>query len=83
MPIMCPLGDLLGLTRQTTVQAFLLGDAFSSVFYPTCGWLLGGISMAGIDWMKWVKWFWKMFAVLLIVGVIFLEIAVMINYGPF
>lgn len=83
MPIMCPLGDLLGMTRQTTVLAFLLGDAFSSVFFPTCGWLLGGISMAGTDWVKWVKWFWKMFVVLIIAGIIFLEIAVMIDYGPF
>lgn len=83
MPIMAPLGDLLGLTRQTTVLAFILGDSLSSVIFPTTGWLLGGISMAGTDWIKWVKWFWKMFVVLFIVAVVFLEIAVIINLGPF
>ena len=83
MPIMCPLGDLLGLTRQTTVLAFILGDSLSSVFFPTCGWLLGGISMAGTNWISWVKWFWKMFVVLIIAAIVFLEIAVMIDLGPF
>jgi len=83
MPIMCPLGDLLGMTRQTTVLAYILGDSMSSVFFPTCGWLLGGIDMAGTDWVSWVKWFWKLFLVLVVASVVFLEIAVAIKLGPF
>ena len=39
--------------------------------------------MAGTNWISWVKWFWKMFVVLIIAAIVFLEIAVMIDLGPF
>ena len=41
MPIMAPLSDLLGVSRQTAVVAFQLGDAFTNLIVPTSGCLIG------------------------------------------
>src|SRR5699024_1688694 len=56
MPIMTPLSDLTGVSRQTAVFAFQLGDAISNVFIPTSGIVMGSLAIAGISWMKWIRW---------------------------
>ena len=40
MPIMAPLSDLLGVTRQVAVLAFQLGDGFTNLIVPTSGLLM-------------------------------------------
>lgn len=56
MPIMVPMGDLAGLTRQVTVQAFQFGDGFSNCIFPTAGTLMGSLAIAKVDWTKYAKW---------------------------
>ena len=46
MPIMAPLADLLGVSRQTSVLAFQLGDAFTNLIVPTSGCLIGSLAIA-------------------------------------
>ena len=48
MPIMAPLADLLGVSRQTSVLAFQLGDAFTNLIVPTSGCLIGSLAIAKI-----------------------------------
>ena len=43
MPIMAPLADIVGVSRQVSVLAFQLGDAFSNFIVPTSGCLLGAL----------------------------------------
>ena len=83
MPFMAPLGDLLGLTRQTTVLAFHLGDAFTNVVTPTSGAFMAALAMCKIPWGKWVKWIAPLWGIWCIISFVFLVIAVNINYGPF
>ena len=40
MPLMAPLSDILGITRQTAVFAFTCGDGFSNSVIPTSGILM-------------------------------------------
>lgn len=61
MPIMAPLADLMGVTRQTAVLAFQLGDGISNMIFPTSGVLLAGLAVAGISFTKWVKWVFPIF----------------------
>ena len=75
MPIMAPLADLLGVTRQTSVLAFQLGDAFTNLIVPTSGCLMGSLAIARIDWSKWVKFMWKFLGVLIICAVATIIIA--------
>lgn len=83
MPIMVPLADLLGITRQTAVLAFQFGDGFSNDIIPTASTLMATLSIANIPYEKWVKYFWKLFMIWVIVGSIFIAIATQISYGPF
>lgn len=83
MPLMAPLADLIGVTRQTSVLAFQLGDAFTNVMAPTGGELLAACAMAKIPWGKWAKWLVPLFVLWWIVAFIALIVAVHIGYGPF
>lgn len=83
MPIMAPLSDLVGLTRQTAVLAYQIGDGFSNILWPTSGYFMGALAVAGIPWNKWVKWIIPLFGLWYIVNIIFMVIAVAIKFGPF
>ena len=56
MPIMGPLADLSGLTRQTAVLAYQLGDGFTNMIIPTSGVTIGTLTMAKIPFERWFKW---------------------------
>lgn len=57
MPLMVPVADLSGITRQVAVQAFQFGDGFSNCLFPTAGTLMGSLGIAGIAWNRYAKWF--------------------------
>lgn len=83
MPIMVPLADIIGITRQTSVLAFQFGDGFSNAIIPTASTLMATLSIAKIPYEKWVKYFWKLFLIWCVIGSIFMIIASSISYGPF
>lgn len=83
MPIIAPLADLVGLTRQTAVFAFDLGDGFSNMVFPTNALLLIGLSFTVVSYPKWIRWTWKMQAGIAALSMVFLMIAVAIGFGPF
>ncbi len=59
MPLMAPLADLSGVTRQTAVLAFQFGDGFSNLILPTSAATMGCLAAAKIDFALWVKFIWK------------------------
>lgn len=83
MPIMLPVADLIGMTKQTAVLAFNFGDGLSNYVLPTSSALMGFIAMVGISYDKWMKFMWKLFIIWLFVGSILIIIANSIHYGPF
>lgn len=83
MPVLAPLSDMVGVTRQTAVLAFQLGDGLSNVLTPTSGYFMAGLGLARIPWDRWVKWFWPLLLVQYLIGVIFVVFAQMTQYGPF
>jgi uncharacterized ion transporter superfamily protein YfcC len=56
MPIMAPLADVIGITRQTAVLAFVFGEGWINPILPTSGVTMGVLGLAGIPWEKWAKW---------------------------
>jgi len=80
MPIMAPLSDLLGITRQTAIFAFTCGDGFSNMVIPTSGILMAVLSLAKVPYTKWLKFILPLFTILFFLSVIFLIIAVIIQY---
>lgn len=55
MPILAPLADLSHLSRQAAVQAYVFGDGFSNMVYPTNAVLLISLGIAGISWPTWFR----------------------------
>lgn len=80
MPLMAPLADVLGLSRQTAVFAFTCGDGFSNTIIPTSAILMAMLSLAGIPYNKWIKFMWPLFLRLILLSAIFIAIAVYIGY---
>ena len=83
MPLLTPLADLVGITRQTAILAFDFGDGFSSMLYPTNALLLIALSFSVVSYTKWVRWTWKFQIAALILTSAFLAFAVKIGFGPF
>ncbi len=83
MPIMLPVADIIGITKQTTVLAFNFGDGLSNYILPTSSALMGLIAMVGISYSNWMKFMWKLFLIWIVVGAILVIVANSINYGPF
>ncbi|WMJ77174.1 MULTISPECIES: YfcC family protein [unclassified Sedimentibacter] len=82
MPIMAPLSDVIGVTRQTAVLAYQFGDGISNSIIPTSGVLLANLSIAKIKYEKWVKFVAPLIALWTLMAAAFMVIAVLINYGP-
>jgi uncharacterized ion transporter superfamily protein YfcC len=77
---MVPLADLLGISRQTAVLAFVSGDGFSNMVIPTNGVLMAILGIALVPFEKWFKFVIKLFLMLSAIAAIFLIIAVEIGY---
>jgi uncharacterized ion transporter superfamily protein YfcC len=83
IPIMGPLGDILGLTRQTVVLIFQMGDGLDNMIIPTSGVTMGSLALAKIPYEKWVKWLFPLFTILFLVQMLFLiPPTVFFFYGP-
>ncbi|CDZ75131.1 Hypothetical protein membrane [Peptoniphilus sp. ING2-D1G] len=80
MPIMAPLSDLVGVSRQIAVLAYQMGAGFVDAFTPVSASLIGVLGVAGIDWSKWAKFQGKMQLFLFAIGCVVLFIAVSINF---
>jgi uncharacterized ion transporter superfamily protein YfcC len=83
MPIMTPLADLVGVTRQTAVLAFQFGDGISNIFIPTSGYFMAGLALAGIPWSRWMKWILPLIVAQYAIAVVAVVVAQLIGYGPF
>lgn len=81
MPIMAPLADIVGVSRQIAVLAYQLGSGFVDAFTPCSASLLGVLGVARINWIKWAKFQIKMQGFLFLLGTIFVIIAVMIDFS--
>src|SRR6185436_19482828 len=81
LPILAPLGDLVGVTRQTSVLAYQFGDGFSNVFTPTSGYFMAGLGLIGVSWNRWAKFMLPLQLIWLALGLAFLAIAHAIRLG--
>jgi len=83
MPIMAPLSDMVGVTRQTALLAMQFGDGFSNIIYPVSGYFMATIGLAKVGYEKWVKFMAPLFFIWTGLAAVALVIAQAINWGPF
>ena len=78
MPIMAPMADLLGLTRDTACLAFQFGDGLSNCLWPTAMVAIMA-GLAGVKIEKWYKFFVPCFIAIFVVQALLMVGAVMIG----
>ncbi|MFP4377682.1 MAG: YfcC family protein [Spirochaetales bacterium] len=83
MPILTPLADLVGITRQTAVLAFGFGDGFSNMLYPSNALLIIALGFSVVSYPRWIKWTIGLQLVVFLLSMGFLAFATAIGYGPF
>jgi uncharacterized ion transporter superfamily protein YfcC len=79
MPLMAPLADVLGLTRQTAVFAFTCGDGFSNTVIPTSGILMASLGLARVPYDRWLRFMAPLLLQLLALAAVFMAVAVAIK----
>ena len=80
IPILLPMSQLAGVSGQLLVTAYCFGDGFSNLAYPTNAVLLISIGLASISYGKWIKFTWKLWAMVIPVTVLFLWLGILIGY---
>ena len=81
IPIMAPLGDLVGITRQTSVFAFQLAEYINPVL-PTSGVTMGVLGLAGLRWEKWARWIVPLLVLWILFAALALIPPVLMKWGP-
>jgi uncharacterized ion transporter superfamily protein YfcC len=71
MPIMAPLADLVGITRQTSVYAYQLCE-FINPILPTSAVTMGVLGAAKIPWERWARWFLPLMLILVVLSFLLL-----------
>lgn len=81
MPLMAPLADLLGVTRQVSVLAFQLGDGFANMIVPTSAALMGTLGAARLDWATWVRFIIKFLLLIFAIAAILVVAAQLAGFS--
>lgn len=79
MPVLAPLGDLVGINREAVVTAYQFGNGLTNLISPTGGVLLAGLAIARINFGQWLKVIFKVFPILWIVAAVFAAISAFVG----
>lgn len=81
MPLMAPMADVVGVTRQVAVSAYQYGDGFSNIVIPTSGVLMAVLGVAKVPYEKWVKYVTPLFLIWTAIGMIAVAVATLIGWA--
>lgn len=83
MPIMAPLSDVIGVTRQSAVIALQLGDGLTNILYPVSGYFMASIALAKVPYKKWVRFFIPLLLIQWVLAIAMMVVAQVVKLGPF
>lgn len=78
MPIFAPLTKTLGLSPEVMIMVFSAGSGFVNLFTPTSGVVMGGLSIAKVEYSTWLKFVWKVLLAIFIASIIILSLGMML-----
>ncbi|MCL2918268.1 putative basic amino acid antiporter YfcC [Shewanella litorisediminis] len=81
MPLMSPLAELAGLSRQLAVLCFQLGDGLTNLIIPTSASLMGCLGVVKISFGQWLKLIWRLQLLLMTLASAAVGIAVYTGYS--
>jgi uncharacterized ion transporter superfamily protein YfcC len=79
MPLLVPLSDLMGLSRQVTVLAYQYGAGLCDLLTPTNGALMAMLAAAGVRYDDWLKFALPLYALLMATAVAALIVGVAVG----
>ncbi|MGL5330483.1 MAG: TIGR00366 family protein [Peptostreptococcaceae bacterium] len=80
MPIMAPLADVVGISRQTAVLAYQVGDGFTNLLNPTNAMLIASLGLAKASMKDWFKLVVPLYCIVFVVLCSALLLAVSIGW---
>ena len=80
MPIMVPIADIVGITRQVAVQAFQFGDGLTNLATPINGPMMGCLAIAGVGFPRYIKWAIKYILIELVVAIVITMLLQAVGY---
>ena len=83
LPVLIPVGEVLGLTRQTTVLAFQVGDGVTNLVNPALGGLIAMLSLTRVPLDRWLRFIFPLFLLIMLLALAAVVASVAIDYGPF
>ena len=81
MPIVAPLARLVGISGNSVVLTFCMGDGFTNLLYPTSGIMIIAIGLVNVSYGKWLKFSWKLFAAEALLSVAIMHFSIFIGYA--
>ncbi|WP_174614690.1 YfcC family protein [Virgibacillus ihumii] len=81
LPIMIPVGSMIGLTRETSILAFQVGDGLINTIAPTSGGLMAMLGLCRVPYGKWLRYIIPFILIAILIGCIALVTAVVISWG--
>ena len=79
MPIMAPIADVVGVSRQVSVLAFQFGDGFTNLLLPTNPFLMAILGLAGVSYGQWARLMWPLLVKLMLLSALAVVVAVQIG----
>jgi uncharacterized ion transporter superfamily protein YfcC len=79
MPVLVPLSDLLGLSRQVTVLAYQYGAGLTDMIIPTSGALMAVLATAKVRYEDWIRWVLPYYGALVLLGIVSIGVAIAIG----
>ena len=80
LPIMLPLGHIVGIGEQVTILAFQIGDGLSNLIYPTVPLVVAYLAFAKIPFSRWFKHIYPFALQTMALGIVFTIAGVLINW---
>ncbi|WP_419936100.1 YfcC family protein [Candidatus Palauibacter sp.] len=81
LPVLVPLSDLLGLSRQITILAYQYGAGLCDLITPTNGALMAILAASGVRYEEWLRFVVPRYLMLMALGAVALVIAIAIGYS--
>lgn len=74
LPLLCPISDVVGITRDVLALAYMIGDSLTNTLTPVSGPLIGSLGLAGVDYSDWIKYSLPLMVILMLVGGAFIAV---------
>ena len=75
MPLLAPLADFAGVSRATTITAWIMGHGLALMLAPTSVVLVGGLAIANVGYDRWLRFAWPLLLGMFVVSVTIIALA--------